>query len=271
MTAADGAEKFYDSATNDARYESIEEAREKDVRLREAYMTHPKWYLIDNQVESFENKMIMAKAAVHHALARPIGDWFEGKYLIKHEQNDSFPLDTTKFPPHEKLTKQIDFIIKKGSDGRIIESSIEKRGNDESGYCYIENIKMKKIIDGKVHVIEKKQNIMPSEYFKLLDLKDRNKKSLRVQRVVMIDYNLLDFYPDVIGQPLLLIIKKGVPGKNTKKLKFPSIEQIVPIFREVTNEPEFMVESMAKVDYEMPEKDREGTQLAARRDSFSAN
>ncbi len=48
VTAADGAEKFYDSATNDARYESIEEAREKDVRLREAYMTHPKWYLIDN-------------------------------------------------------------------------------------------------------------------------------------------------------------------------------------------------------------------------------
>ena len=68
VTAADGAEKFYDSATNEARYETIEEAREKDVRLREAYMTHPKWYLIDNQVENFENKMIMAKAAVHHAL-----------------------------------------------------------------------------------------------------------------------------------------------------------------------------------------------------------
>ena len=90
----------------------------------------------------------------------------------------------------------------------------------------------------------------------------------------MIDYNhyyILDFYPDVIGQPLLLIIKKGVQGKNSKKLKFPSIEQIVPIFREVTNEPEFMVDSMAKIDYEMPEKDREGTQLAAKRDSFSAN
>lgn len=48
VTAADGAEKFYDSATNEARYETIEEAREKDVRLREAYMSHPKWYLIDN-------------------------------------------------------------------------------------------------------------------------------------------------------------------------------------------------------------------------------
>jgi hypothetical protein len=48
VTAADGAEKFYDSETNDARYETIDEAREKDFRLREAYMMHPKWYLIDN-------------------------------------------------------------------------------------------------------------------------------------------------------------------------------------------------------------------------------
>jgi len=48
VTAADGAEKYYDNETNSARYESIEEARVKDNKLREAYMTHPKWYLIDN-------------------------------------------------------------------------------------------------------------------------------------------------------------------------------------------------------------------------------
>jgi hypothetical protein len=44
----------------------------------------------------------------------------------------------------------------------------------------------------------------------------------------MIDYNhyyILDYYPDVQGQPLLLVVKKGgVPGKEHKKLKFPSIE-----------------------------------------------
>jgi hypothetical protein len=33
----------------------------------------------------------------------------------------------------------------------------------------------------------------------------------------------------------------------------------VPIFREVTNEPEYMIENMARLDYEMPVKDREGT------------
>jgi hypothetical protein len=40
VTAADGAEKFYASLNNEARYESVAEAVEKDKRLREAYMGH---------------------------------------------------------------------------------------------------------------------------------------------------------------------------------------------------------------------------------------
>jgi hypothetical protein len=54
---------------------------------------------------------------------------------------------------------------------------------------------------------------MPSEYFKLLDYKDASKRTIRVNRVVMIDFNhyyTIDYYPDVNGQPLLLIVKKGI-------------------------------------------------------------
>lgn len=40
VTAADGAVKFYDNLTNQARYESVEEAVQKDKLLREAYMGH---------------------------------------------------------------------------------------------------------------------------------------------------------------------------------------------------------------------------------------
>lgn len=137
VTAADGAEKFYDNATNNARYETIQEAREKDIRIREAYMTHPKWYIIDNNVDSFESKMTLVKSAAHHALARDIGVWFEGKYLIKHVKVDAFcPLDLDRFPPHEKLKKYMDFVLIKKNDGRKNEGCIEKRGSDESGYCY---------------------------------------------------------------------------------------------------------------------------------------
>lgn len=106
VTAADGAENFYDSATNEARYESPAEATEKDIRIREAYMGHPKWYMIDNNCESFDDKMVKTKKAVHDALSAPIGEDFNAKYLIKHdknlsESNGKVPLNTEKFPHHE--------------------------------------------------------------------------------------------------------------------------------------------------------------------------
>jgi len=48
VTAAAGAQKFYASLNNEARYESIDEAVTKDRRLQEAYMGHKNWARIDN-------------------------------------------------------------------------------------------------------------------------------------------------------------------------------------------------------------------------------
>jgi hypothetical protein len=47
ITAAEGAEKFYDFS-NEARYENIEEARARDKRLREAYLGHHRYFVIGN-------------------------------------------------------------------------------------------------------------------------------------------------------------------------------------------------------------------------------
>jgi hypothetical protein len=53
VTAADGAEKFYASLSNDARYESSQEAIDKDLAIRAAYMGHARWFLIDNKSINF--------------------------------------------------------------------------------------------------------------------------------------------------------------------------------------------------------------------------
>ena len=57
VTAADGAEKFYASLNNEARYESVDEAVEKDKRLREAYMGHRRWVMIANNYTDFNSKI----------------------------------------------------------------------------------------------------------------------------------------------------------------------------------------------------------------------
>lgn len=61
VTAADGAEKHYDSLTNEARYETVAEGVAKDKALRTAYMGHEKWFLIGNTVSDFNEKIYRAK------------------------------------------------------------------------------------------------------------------------------------------------------------------------------------------------------------------
>ena len=53
VTAADGAQAFYQTENNEARYENIDEAKDKDKKLAQIYMGHRKWYKIDNNVQDF--------------------------------------------------------------------------------------------------------------------------------------------------------------------------------------------------------------------------
>jgi hypothetical protein len=46
VTAADGAEAFYGSATNAIRLESAQDARELDIKSRKAWEKHPKGVLL---------------------------------------------------------------------------------------------------------------------------------------------------------------------------------------------------------------------------------
>lgn len=83
-TAADGAEKFYASLNNEARYESIEEAVEKDKKLRNAYMGHSRWFYIGNkEIPDFNTKISNAKTAIHEILGQKSGGSFYKKFLLK--------------------------------------------------------------------------------------------------------------------------------------------------------------------------------------------
>jgi len=64
VTAADGAENFYAGLSNEARYESKEEAINKDKKLRTAYMGHQRWFIIDNKCNDFNTKISCAKDRV---------------------------------------------------------------------------------------------------------------------------------------------------------------------------------------------------------------
>lgn len=97
VTAADGAEAFYASLNNEARYESVAEAVEKDRRIRDAYLGHRNWNIIDNNVPDFNTKINKAKEAIQHFLGHRAGQSFYRKFLLKKSDSVSnrsnIPLD----------------------------------------------------------------------------------------------------------------------------------------------------------------------------------
>lgn len=68
VTTADGAESFYTQMTNDARWESVDEAKASDGRLFEAWSQHPRHVRIDNSTD-FDGKLARLLEATLQVIA----------------------------------------------------------------------------------------------------------------------------------------------------------------------------------------------------------
>ena len=80
VSCAKGAEFAYNFG-NEARYEPLELAREKDDLTLRAWRAHPNLRVIDNSVD-FEDKIARGLRAVYEALGRPTQQEVWHKYLI---------------------------------------------------------------------------------------------------------------------------------------------------------------------------------------------
>jgi len=81
VTAAEGAEEFYDYA-NEARYENIEEARDRDRRLRDAYLGHCRYFVVDNNHKNFGQKLAKTTELVMSVLGLPTSPYTFKKFLV---------------------------------------------------------------------------------------------------------------------------------------------------------------------------------------------
>ena len=80
VTCAKGAEFAY-NFENEARYESIGTAREKDDLTLRAWSAHPRRYIIDNSV-NFDDKINRAMAQIYRILGQEVPEAGKKKYLI---------------------------------------------------------------------------------------------------------------------------------------------------------------------------------------------
>jgi len=210
VTAADGAEKFYATLTGEARYESAEEAREKDELLRQAYMGHQKWFLIKNSdCENFKDKIQKTKEAVLDVLGKSAGTHFHKKFLLKKDKqadSSAVPLDLSKIKQDccEEIQITETFIDYTTTEGKVISCSVEKKGSKRS-FAYTHKCTIFK--NGQQ--VLKKKNISAAEYFQYKSNAIKGTKQLRSKRVCIIDngmYIIVDYFPEIDGQPLIAII-----------------------------------------------------------------
>ena len=82
VTAANGAEAFYNTANNAARYESVTEAVELDERLISGWTGHRYLRIIDNSTD-FEEKMKRLEAEIATFLGEEHPYEMERKFLIR--------------------------------------------------------------------------------------------------------------------------------------------------------------------------------------------
>ena len=81
VTAAEGAEDFYDFG-NEARFENIEQARDRDKRLREAYLGHHRYFIVDNH-QDFAQKINKTTEFVSSVLGLPVNPFTFKKFLVE--------------------------------------------------------------------------------------------------------------------------------------------------------------------------------------------
>lgn len=82
MTAAEGAEQFYQTENNSARYATLEEAREIDKKLINAWVGHPQFNIIKNKKKGFKTKIDYCMKKTLSLIGMPQPTSMTKKYLL---------------------------------------------------------------------------------------------------------------------------------------------------------------------------------------------
>ena len=198
--------------------------------------------MIDNNCENFDAKIAKTKDYVHHILGKnTAGSSFYKKFLLKKSTMKNKSKSSTTVPielPSGQAFEEsqiIETFIKYSSvEGKVIESSVEKRGSNLA-FTYTHKMTLEKL--GQRY--QKKKAISAADYIDLEQTKLPEMKTLTGTRIVTIDaelYIIIDYYPEVDGQPMICIIQINEETHQKQgggRIKLPDYIQIE---KEITDE-----------------------------------
>lgn len=230
VTAAKGAQKFYTTANNAARTETVEEAAALDDKLIAAWTGHSHLRIINNSV-GFEEKMKHLIAEIANFLGEPEPYEIERKYLIEYPD-----IKALEALPNCKKVEIIQTYLKSPEGDEI---RIRQRGS-KGNYIYFET--RKRTISGLKRV-EVERRLTKDEYLERLMDADPTRKPIRKDRYCLADGNQyfeIDVYPFWTDQAIMEI---ELSNPN-EEIRFPDI---IKVLREVTEDEQYKNASLAKI------------------------
>lgn len=229
VTAAKGAEEFYTLSNNQARYETVEQARELDDRLLASWTGHPHLRVIGNETD-FETKMIRLLSEISKLLGEPKPFETERKFLI--EYPDIAWLED--LPACHKVDIIQTYLISKNDE----EISIRQRCENGT-YSYYHTIN-RRMQDSKR--IELERSLIEDEYLMFLEEADPSMQQILKTRYCLTyenQYFEIDVFPFWNDKAIV----ETELNDEKAKVSFPKELKLI---REVTNEEAFTNYSLAK-------------------------
>lgn len=238
ITAANGAEKYYDLETNDARYEDLEAAKRVDHLIQKNWSGHSQLYIIDNNIESFDAKIEKTKRTVLNLLGAGSSTIFNRKFLLYPFKKEDIIVPFEFFEVVEYFLKPVE-----GQQSKIIQ-----KGNFQAFSYTLETkyFKSDQVITRRKQITSR-EFIFPRKF-------DDNKIMLEKSRISFMYKNqhfIIDTFVNVHGSPSLLRIETEQTSDKIEKPEF------LHYCRDVTDEEEYGTPNMAEKDYKMPQKDYE--------------
>ena len=215
VSAADGAEKFYTTATNATRYEKADEeglriARELDKKVIKAWTGHPHLRVINNH-DDFECKMQRVLREISNVLGLPQPVAEERKYLVE----VTGPLPETI----DSDILQTYLVSEPGSEVRL------RRRSWKSGKVVnIHNTKKRTAPDVQVETDRQVENALYESLLQQADPYRQPVSKLRRSFIWRGQYFELDFYHGPL-EGLVILETKGIA--DAEDVNFPPFIRVV--------------------------------------------
>ena len=209
--------------------------------------------MIDNNCENFNDKIARAKDRVHFILGKQhAGSSFYRKFLLKKSTGKSktlstVPIEIRNDQSYEESQVFETFIKYNSTEGKVCESSVEKRGSNLA-FTYVHKMTLEK--HGQRY--QKKRAISAADYIELEQSKLPEMKTLVATRLVTIDqglYIIIDYYPEVDGQPMICIIQINEEEHRKSGAGRINLPPYLEVDKDITDVEAFWPRTMASLTY----------------------